>query len=204
MAKAFTRGFAAANLCALLCLSITGCSLIPARTSTAPACQTPAQWHGDLYSVDMLSPRDGWAAGQALFHFDGTRWCRAPHTPNATLYSISMVNAHDGWAAGGTALLHYDGTNWQPVPVPGGGWLGKVEMLAANDGWAIGFLTSKPGTPPRPTLVLHYDGSVWRQVPVPDGPPTLNDIAMTSATDGWAVADDDQSHALMLHYDGTR
>ncbi len=215
MPKQFTHRRTGLRLCLLLCLSVgfalASCTTTSTQTPTRAACQTPTQWQGKLDSVDMLSAHDGWAVGDAIFHYDGARWCRVSDTPSASLHSVSMVTPHDGWAVGSLpqrfvgVLLYYNGVRWQSEPLPSGiGELTRVDMLTMADGWAIGGARGAPGMPPPAAVVLHYDGTAWKPVPVPPDTLMLRDISMTSATDGWAVGDDSASHALLLHYDGTR
>ena len=61
------------------------------------------------------------------------------------------------------------------------------------------------------TLIVHWDGSAWKQVttPNPGGSTQSNDlssVAVTSATDAWAVGDYDTgtgTRTLALHWDAS-
>jgi hypothetical protein len=80
-----------------------------------------------------------------------------------------------------------------------------VDASGPSDVWAVGRTSSGFGDVP---LVLHYDGDTWAEFELPeeiDG--VLNDVAVISPTDVWAVGfvgDPAASleRALVLHWDG--
>ncbi len=110
---------------------------------------------------------------------------------SSRLTSISMLSATDGWAIGyqdvgsQSLLLHYDGHSWKQVldtNAPGVYGPHRLYMLSDTDGWAISY------------SAWHYDGHSWTAQPIPaslengtHNTVVIQDISMTSSTDGWAV-----------------
>lgn len=77
----------------------------------------------DLYTIDMISENDGWAAGDpkvsggpAVFlHWDGRRWSEIAYNApvNVRVTSIAMLNNDFGWAVAdnGNAVARWDSLN---------------------------------------------------------------------------------------------
>ncbi len=144
----------------------------------------------------------------------------APYMPGPKdiLSSISMVSADEGWAVGkgpgDTIILHYTGGQWKRVMgVPDAQQLhaaylvlSKVVMISETEGWIVGSFESIDTQEPY-GVILHYTGGRWT-VQQMIAHASLMDIAMTSASNGWAVGgvqQDEQSfptQSLLLHYDG--
>ncbi len=108
---------------------------------------------GDLDAVDVRSPTEAWAAGQAtnvgsrpaglqtayIYHWDGSRW-GVLSTPNASV----------------GARHPFDGLSGIAAPEP-------------NDAWAVGSYSGPAGAGGRGGrgLLEHFDGSTWTVVPEP-------------------------------------
>jgi hypothetical protein len=126
--------------------------------------------HGQLQSISMDSPTDGWAIGGN--HYD---------------------QAQDS-----TVLLHYDGHTWRQVSSDGLQMLNydQVEMVSATDGWIVGSPLPDPSGTPRDSGIWHYNGTSWQAEPIPATLSALlqkheieiSSIAMLSASEGWATA----------------
>src|SRR2546430_1950532 len=76
--------------------------------------------HVPLFSVSLISPRDGWAVGLSgeMFHYNGSQWIDMGSftRTRSTLRSVFMISSRDGWAAGDDGIvLHYNGTTWAPT-----------------------------------------------------------------------------------------
>jgi hypothetical protein len=190
---------------------------------------------GNLLDVAMVSSNEGWAVGYnaiqdesrlpdgnfmismhdtvLMMHYLHGKWSPVQLSFSGKLTSLSMLSATDGWAIGyldndATGLfLHYDGHSWKQVlntNAPGVDGAHRLYMLSDTDGWAINY------------SVWHYDGHSWTAQPLPasleDGTQhivVMQDIAMTSATDGWAVGylqdlttSSQAPDAIMLRYSG--
>jgi hypothetical protein len=166
-----------------------------------------------LEDISMVSPSEGWAVGQSqasiddgdtrvlLMHLQDGVWSHADVPISGYLNCVSMVSATDGWAGGTMGFLHYNGTTWT-VAQTHLNWEPKhIQMLSATDGWAIGL----------PGALAHYDGHRWTKEPLPapytgDAAVDFTGLSMTSASDGWAIANimmsraDQFSTAVLLHY----
>lgn len=81
----------------------------------------------DLYAVDLVSPTQGWAVGEAgtIAHWNGLSWTIIESRPTAnTLWDVQMVSQAQGWAVGdsGTILRYLSaGATQVPQGVPGRG-----------------------------------------------------------------------------------
>jgi hypothetical protein len=105
------------------------------------------------------------------------------------LFGVAAVSASNAWAVGGDGssplILHWNGRNWQQAPAanrpPGKYGLNAVAALSARDAWAVGARSSGK------TLVLHWNGKKWLSVASPLSGALLAGVAVTSATNAWAV-----------------
>ncbi|HEX8597370.1 MAG TPA: hypothetical protein VF952_02530 [Chloroflexia bacterium] len=86
---------------------------MPVPTPTAG----PRQWV-KLRDIEMHSPVEGWAVGEAgsrgvVLRYENGRWQEVPNPAGGALYSISMATPSNGWAVGeGGIILRWDGTKW--------------------------------------------------------------------------------------------
>jgi hypothetical protein len=89
-------------------------------------------------------------------------------------------------------LLRWDGVAWTQAAYPVGGGLFRVAMISVDSGWASG----------AGGAILYWNGSGWNATtPYVDRTYTLEDIAMASPGNGWAVGQ--QSNApLLMRWDG--
>ncbi len=144
----------------------------------------------------------------------GPQWTDVSAVPrpagalSVQLHDISAISSTDVWTVGvwtdtsthPYAAIH-NGIAWTAVPVPDPAKAGAQYELNGVDGtgpgdvWAVGDLRSTaPGSKASTStnLVMHFDGQAWSVVasPAQQGAgvsSTLTDIAMVSASDGWAV-----------------
>ncbi len=115
-----------------------------------------------LHSLDMISPREGWAVGSiyntdkgVILHYLDDHWITQSDNTLPGINSISMLSAADGWAAGDNGrLFHYSNGNWAEMRSPTDQIIHQLTMLSSNDGWAVGDL----GT------ILHYQNGSWAMV----------------------------------------
>lgn len=143
-------------------------------------------------------------------------------SPNAevgesTLTSVRASSASEAWAVGssccrpnnfGRATLteHWNGSAWSIVASPDTRFndelLNAVIDVAPGNAWAVGEVKQsgyRSGTP----LILHWNGASWQTVAIPAGTTgKLHAANFSSASDLWAVGDDNHGHALVLHSTG--
>lgn len=135
---------------------------------------------------------DLWAAGTAIYHFDGKKW-----EPSYQGWGLELRQIFDGgsgclWAVSDkNQLLHYDGKRWSRVN-PGA----RAEVVAV---WGSGpsdvWLMDQAGS------VFHLDGTEWfeKEVTRPIGL-KLNRGYVQNQRSVWAVGERGQ----VVHWDGTR
>lgn len=161
----------------------------------------------NVRALSMLSPSDGWAAGDQghFLHWDGSTWASVASPTTSSIYGLDMITPSDGWAAGedtlwppGTiypAVLHWDGTAWTKTTLSTEfGALWALDMLSSTDGWAVGDLG----------LIMRWDGQGWTRANSPTNL-RLYAIAMRTPDDGWAVggwSGWSGEFSVALHWDG--
>ena len=181
--------------------------------------------NNDLFAVSASSPRDIWAVGQTVIHFDGATWTEfsAPHMNGGfanQLDGVADISPTDAWAVGsfsGTTILgpgpeqelvieHWDGTQWSVFPSPPFNnpnviaELSAITAISANDIWAVG--GAEGGN-----LFEHWDGTAWTPTIVSLGGAFASGAASADATnDVWAMGFSGLSSAkatpFVAHFDG--
>ena len=136
--------------------------LLAACGTAAPL---PPGGHPRLTSIQMLSPVEGWAAGEggAILHYHSGHWTRVEEPSGADLNGIAMASATEGWAVGldpaeGKGIILRDhGGEWSadtPFTMPA---LRAITLVSPTEGWAVG----DGGT------ILHLSGNHWTKVASP-------------------------------------
>ncbi len=124
-----------------------------------------------------------------VMHYTGGRWIQAQASIRARITAIKMLSPTDGWAIG-NRVYHYDGTSWREIHMPVNTQFNAISAVSPSNIWIVG-VGSTPVIPSDGrAVILHYDGNGWFPQPTPSGfriPSLFNDIAMVSATEGWAV-----------------
>jgi hypothetical protein len=156
-------------------------------------------------------------AGAALTKSGTSGSCQAAHpkpespgTANTLLNGVAVTSGCIAWAVGsysdgsGAQILieRFDGHRWtiQPTPVQSG-QLNGVAALSPDDAYAVGFSGQR-------SLILHWDGTTWQKMAsgVREKHSPLGGVAITSATDAWAVgttpARAGQTKTLTVHWNG--
>jgi hypothetical protein len=193
-----------------------------------------------MTGVADLSPTDAWAVGlvgvdtgtvgQAIEHWDGTRWSvysglTFPTGDEPEPCAMTAISANDIWAVGSmltsNQLLealyeHWDGTAWTAFTGPLYGFPTAVSADAANDLWVVGY--SENGAFTFQTFAEHFDGTNWSRTPTPDvgnGSNMLSGVLALAPDNVWAVGYstpalkpppgkyDVPTLTLIEHYDGT-
>jgi hypothetical protein len=153
----------------------------------------------DINAIKMLSPTDGWAIGNHVYHYDGVSWREVSLPVSTQFNAIAAISPTDIWIAGdGTwsgvpdgnaTILHYDGKSWMRQATPRLSdyfSITSLSMVSPNDGWAVGsaMVDGSKGYYPPTGAILHYRNGTWRLAKtLPDMEPRT--VSMGSATDGW-------------------
>jgi hypothetical protein len=156
-----------------------------------------------LYSIDMITPTDGWVVGfnGTILHWDGASWTLTPSPISADLFSVDMLSATDGWAVGTmyenfsmtSKILHWNGTIWSEVTPPPSatGILNSISMISSMEGWTVGWRGE----------IFYWNGSEWTEFSSPTTS-SLNAVQMISSTDGWIVTSRSGIEAPIWHWIG--
>ncbi|MGA2735850.1 MAG: hypothetical protein ABSG65_00185 [Bryobacteraceae bacterium] len=167
----------------------------PAQSSFQVA-PTPNEYvNNGLQAVSASSPRDIWAVGSSIIHFDGAKWTAFPVAGNTNETCVSGVC-----------------TTTSSV-------LSGVADISPTDAWAIGTQTTltvtenplsfNSSTQP---VIDRWDGSQWSIFPGPSfasgDTPSLTAMTAVSANDIWAVGSlltdgGNLLNFLFEHWDGT-
>jgi hypothetical protein len=85
------------------------------------------------------------------------------------------------------------------LPLPAGTSVISISMVSSSDGWAVAAPAANSA------VLVHYTGGRWLLTGDTYTGVHLNDVAMDSHDDGWAVgAHEDQVTGIVLHYTGGR
>jgi hypothetical protein len=187
----------------------------------------PPPGSGAIYDISALSPRNVWAVGDHVLHWDGKGWTRLRVADPGTRFwffeGVAAISRNDVFAVGTTApapggslVEHWDGTSWTIVasPTDPGIPFGEFEAVTGRQGdvWAVGERAPHAYNP----LTEHWDGTRFHVVPSPSVTAArkpfdwLFSVAMSSPTDVWAVGSSGEhgafggggDHALIEHWNG--
>ncbi|HEX8074509.1 MAG TPA: hypothetical protein VF545_05960 [Thermoleophilaceae bacterium] len=143
----------------------------------------------------------------------------SPNAPvgQSALNGVRASSATDAWAVGSSCCatnnfgraaltLHWNGSAWSVVPSLDTRFkdelLNAVIDISPSNAWAVGE-TKQSGYRSGVPLILHWNGSSWQPVAPPsDTTGKLLAAASSSATDLWAVGDDNHGQPLVLHSAG--
>jgi hypothetical protein len=194
------------------------------RTWSPVTVPVPAGGNTSLQAVTTVTPANNWAVGSDATHSliehqnNSSTWSLvsspANEPANSVLGAISADSATDIWAVGDTRsgpeqgfeplIEHWNGTAWSVVPsapitITGSDFLSGVTAISANNVWAVG----RTGDHSNP-LIEHWDGTTWTQVPQPvtGFDSSLNSVAGLSATDVWAVGEQNLNQTVIEHWNG--
>lgn len=171
-----------------------------------------------ISALGTLSSQDAWVVGEyyvnssLFFRWNGTSWSQfGEGVANVYLNDIDLTSATYGWAAGRkfiwtgseyknvALLMNWNGAIWQEHVYGIEGELKAVQMLSETDGWAVGVQTNVDEQSYDGPLAFHWNGTDWQTILMPvTTPDALNDIALLTPDDGWAVGPE----GLVLHWNG--
>lgn len=150
-----------------------------------------------LYSLDMVSPFEGWAVGDnTILHFFNGIWQRVPTPVQGTFKSVDMIAPGVGYIVGesggsGVAMRFMGNLGWQPLATGIDKPLNSVSVLGPNSVWAVG----DSGNLQRPGI-WQFNGTTWEKVRFtnslidlnkPTGKYSMKAIKMVNSSQGWAV-----------------
>ncbi|HXW34371.1 MAG TPA: hypothetical protein VEJ87_07305 [Acidimicrobiales bacterium] len=189
-----------------------------------------------LDAIAATGPDDIWAAGWYLNndadlltmlveHWNGTSWSlvTSPIAEDAVVTSLTAISSDDVWAVGsfaddGNMSAHWNGRKWVLVATPNvtsAGTVAQNELTAvssdsAHDVWASGYVFNVNDKNFAEPFVLHWNGSRWSLTMTPNigsEGSRLRGINVASATDVWAVGQEQQDNGSILtlteQYDGS-
>jgi hypothetical protein len=140
-----------------------------------------------LEAVVALGPRDVWAGGASMFHYDGQGWTEVPvRTGDAGVKSLWTTAGGEVWALATPVVVHLTGNAWAPVP-------GLFTQSA--------FVNGASGTGPRDIWVAesdqahHFDGDRWTHYPTGRG---VQAAVAATPDDAWVGGYQGQ----LFHYEG--
>jgi hypothetical protein len=138
---------------------------------------------------------------------------------NNVLNGVSASSQSDAWAVGslccspvrhsglGTLTEHWNGTAWSIVPSPdtvlNDDVLTAVADVSPTNAWAVGEVNQSSFKTRHP-LIVHWNGTSWSTVAAPSNVPIAELLAVNadSASDVWAVGDDQHGSGVILHFNG--
>lgn len=145
------------------------------------------------------------ASGTEGAHSSCRAQWRVVATPSAALVAVATLSDTDVWAVGAdkgspkahrSVIVHWDGAHLDLTPGQTGDHLLGIAAISPSDVWAVGY-SGEGG------LLEHWDGATWSREALPPRVGALDDIAMSSASSGWAVGTSASGHPLALRWDGT-
>jgi hypothetical protein len=145
-------------------------------------------------SLALWGNSDGWAAGDALYHFQEYQWTLyTTATPLPHISSLALVSPFEGWAVGtGGVILHYAQNIWQIAVSDSGVNALSLAMDSPSDGWAVGGNGAQGNA-------LHYHDGQWEPAHIGDTTTVLYTVTMLSESEGWAAGASGPSGAI-FHY----
>jgi len=165
----------------------------------------------DLYAIQFVSPKEGWAVGGkftedkgiVLHTTDGGKTWQIQENPAGhTLWDLCFLNNSLGWAVGadGTIIMTKDGgKTWKAQISKVQNWLYGVTFLTPKLGYAVGM---------GETILRTRDGRTWKILKggkppsgVGEGEVMLSDVCFVNEKKGWTVG---QNGEILHTEDGGR
>ncbi|WP_143737768.1 hypothetical protein [Microbispora sp. GKU 823] len=169
----------------------------------------------ELTAVTAGSNRDVWVFGPGkAARWNGRGWTTASLGSGFSATDADGTGAKDVWAVAesSASARHWTGSSWKSVRLPARA--AAVDAYKAGDVWAAGTKGDRPA-------IMRWNGRSWAlmptpaiKLPAPDAAAVLNDIAVVSPGNVWAVggvtwegADDEgddvtYSRTLVMRWNG--
>jgi photosystem II stability/assembly factor-like uncharacterized protein len=155
-----------------------------AQTSGTWQLQSPLPTGQVLHGVDLVSPSEAWAVGEAgvILHTTdgGVTWATQNSGTNQQLNAVRFLDPQHGWAVGGVLLYTTDGgRTWVAGTRTGNmGTLYSVDFVDTSNGWAVGVQGG--------VLRTTDGGHTWLTGTTPSGQ-NLIGVDFVDVNTGWAV-----------------
>jgi hypothetical protein len=196
------------------------------RRIPLPKLPLPRGYQGTaLNGVSATSPRNAWAVGPFVseaagagggfaLHWNGRSWKRVSSAPAAhgDPVAVAATSARYAWligcpcqgGPGGAVTGLWNGRAWKTEPTPvakAGVFGGDGDAIAAAGhlAWAAGAYDNT-----RLPMLLRWTGKAWKLTSVPTSKISIIGVAVTSATNAWAVGDTTKGKTLILHWNGSK
>lgn len=127
-------------------------------------------------------------------------WQQVLSPAHADLHAVKMITPMDAWAGGdhGTLLRFINGSwNVEPTFRQPDADIRGLGFANSNLGWAVG--ARNGGNSP---FISRWMNGYWQTQPLPVADGSLNAVSVVSDHDAWAVGQEGNGDALMLHWDG--
>jgi hypothetical protein len=178
-----------------------------------------------LFGVSATSRRNAWAVGPFVseaagagggfaLHWNGRSWKRVSSAPASagTPVAVAATSARYAWligcpcqgGPGGAVTGLWNGHTWKTEPTPVAkagvfGGSGNAIAAAGHLAWAAGAYDNT-----RRPMLLRWTGKAWKLTSVPTSKITIAGVAVTSATNAWAVGGTTKGKTLILHWNGSK
>jgi len=155
-----------------------------AQTSGTWQLQSPLPTGQVLHGVDLVSPSEAWAVGEAglILHTadGGVIWAAQNSATNQQLNAVRFLDSQHGWAVGGVLLYTTDGgQTWVAGTRTGNpGTLYSVDFVDTSNGWAVGIEGG--------VLRTTDGGHTWHTQTTPTHQNLLG-VDFVDVNTGWAV-----------------
>jgi hypothetical protein len=196
--------------------------------ASLPKLPVQAHWGVALNSVSATSRSNAWAVGAFVsdyagpgtgftLHWNGKSWKRVASTPatKGDPVAVAATSASNAWLIGcpcqggpaGAVTGLWTGHAWktEPTPVakPPSGGDGAAIAASGHLAWAAGaYCRCDSGNYTNLPMLLRWTGKAWKLTTVPTSKINVLGVAVTSATNAWAVGSSTSQKTVILHWNG--
>jgi hypothetical protein len=199
------------------------------RSVKLPRLPVPSHTGVILNSVSATSARSAWAVGAFnsefagpgagfSLHWNGSSWRRVASVPASHGDPVQVAAAgRFAWSIGcpcqggpaGAVTGYWNGRAWKtiatPVAKPETAGYGAAVAAAGRQAWAAGEYCPHcvSGTPGNLPFTLRWTGSGWKLVKLPAKDIIVSGLAVTSASNAWAVGSTTPGgKTVIVHWNG--
>lgn len=170
-------------------------------------------WAVGAFVSDVAGPGTGFA-----LHWNGTSWSRVSSAPasQGDPVAVAATSPSYAWLIGcpcqggpaGAVTGLWNGHAWKTVPTPvakpPSGGNGDAIAAAGHLAWAAGtYCRCSSGNYTYRPMLLRWTGSAWKLTSVPVSSIYVYGVAVTSATNAWAVGSSTSQKTVILHWNGS-
>jgi hypothetical protein len=194
------------------------------RIATPAVRKSSARETYSLSGVSASSASNVWMVGTLVYpaagpvggvtlHWNGKAWSEGPNAAGVQT-SVAAASAADVWTSGCICAgnpgpvdtAHWNGKSWayprNPFSTPGGGFGAGYGVVAAagNVAWTAGFHSASSSVTP---FLMRWTGSAWKLTSFAPKKVNFSGVAVTSASNAWAVGVTAAGKTLILHWNGS-